>query len=272
MSFATWFNGTAEKSEDVEAGQEPQLVAERDGNPLAFHVHPVYPLVIDPVLVGATEHFSVLRTRLLNAHHKTGLRSLIVTSPEKEEGKSLICTNLGITLGQLGKPRVLLVDGDLRVRGMTELLALQDHRGVGDYLQDKAEFQDCIRSTEYPSLCIAPVGDVQEDSMPTLLEGPRWPAFLQRAKEEFDLIIVDSVPITAPIADFELLSGPCDAALLTVQLRKTTREALDLTVSRLEKRLIGVIINNAQAGSGYYADYYGKKNPYYGKSKRKNGA
>lgn len=269
MSFATRFNGTAEKTEEVEAGQTPQLVSEKEETTLSFHVHPVYPLVIDPVLLGATEHFSVLRTRLLSAHNKTGVRSLIVTSPEKEEGKSLICTNLGITLGQLGKPRVLLVDGDLRVSGMSGLLGLRNQRGVGDYLQGKAEFQDCIRATEYPSLWIAPVGEVQEDSLPTLLEGPRWPAFLQRAKEEFDLIIVDSVPITAPIADFELLSAPCDAVLLAVQLRKTTREALEVTVNRLDKKLMGVIINNAQAGSGYYSDYYGKKNPYYGK--RKNG-
>jgi protein-tyrosine kinase len=270
MSFATWFNGTAAKIEDVEAGQEPEVASQDHEQPLSFHVHPIYPLVIDPVLLGATEHFGVLRSRLLSAHNKAGLRSLILTSPEKEEGKSLICTNLAITLGQLGKPRVLLVDGDLRVRGVTELLGIQNHLGVGDYLQGKAEFADCIRATEYASLSIAPVGNVEEDSLPSLLEGPRWPSFLQRAKEEFDLIIVDSVPITAPIADFELLSAPCDAVLLAVQLRKTSREALDLAAGRLDKKLMGVIINNAQAGSGYYSYYYGKNNPYYGK--KKNGA
>jgi tyrosine-protein kinase Etk/Wzc len=261
MSFLTLLNSAAAKAEDVEAAHAQPFVSSRNEPPVSFRAHPLHPLVVDPALPGATEHFGVLRTRLLSAHNRTGLASVIVTSPQKEEGKSLICINLGITLGQLGKPRVLLVDGDLRVRGLSELLGLKSDLGVGDYLEERVEFEACIRATEFPSLSIAPAGNLSEESLLILLEGTRWPAFMQQAKEQFDLIIVDSVPVNAPIADFELLSVPCDAVLLGVQLRKTTRAALDKAIQRLGKKLLGVIINNAdhETDSKYYSYYNGKK-------------
>ncbi len=263
MSFSTWFNGTAAKAEEAEIGPDLQFESGNHREAISFHEHPSYPLVADPVLVGASEHFSVLRTRLLSAHNRAGVRSVIITSPQKAEGKSLICTNLGIMLGRLGKPRVLMVDGDLRISGMSQLLGLGEALGVGDYLQDKADFGACIRPTQYPSLYIAPAGSVPEDCLPSVLEGTRWPAFIQLAKQEFDLIVIDSVPVTAPIADFELLSGPCDAVLMAVHLRKTTRESLEMAMSRMDKKLLGVIINNAdyEKGSEYYSYYYGKKKP-----------
>ena len=74
-------------------------------------------------------------------------------------------------------------------------------------------------------------------------------------------MIVDSVPVAAPIADFELLSAPCDATLLIVHLRKTAREALSLTLQQMDSKLIGVVVNNQEPriGFDYYSYYYAKK-------------
>ena len=82
--------------------------------------HAQYPLIIDSEHKDVAESFSILRTRLLNARAKSGFCSVLVTSAQKQEGKSLICVNLAISLASLGKDRVLLVDGDLPVmQGIT---------------------------------------------------------------------------------------------------------------------------------------------------------
>jgi capsular exopolysaccharide synthesis family protein len=213
-----------------------------------------YPLIVDPDQSLAAEHFGVLRARLLSARAKSGIRSVVISSAQKQEGKSLTCLNLAISLAQLGKDRILLVDGDLRRAGVTRLLSLDGRTGLADFLHNRERFDICVKRTTLPYLSVAPCGKVSEQSLPGILEGTRWAEFLQAAKTDFDLIIVDSVPVSVPIADFELLLAACDAALLVVRLRKTARQNLEATAEQLNGKLLGIIVNNAEPLAGF-SDY-----------------
>lgn len=237
----------------VEVGQPPT-----NGNvhKVSFHANSSYPLATDPTLGAMGEHFDVLRTRLLRAHSETGLHSVIVTSPQRGEGKSLVCANLAISFGRLSKHRLLLVDGDLRCKGLTRLMDLEGAVGVSEFLRGDLAFKECICPTDYASVWVTATGKSQGDSVATLLEGPRWAEFLTEAKQTFDLIVVDSVPIAAPIADFELLSRVCDRAILVVHLRKTTHEAMETSVQRLNNKLLGVVVNNTEGHLGEDQYYY----------------
>lgn len=261
MSSSTWVSKAADKAEAEHILSEEQAASHAAGQPLTVRADAGYPLLVDPEQVIASEHFSVLRSRILNFQAKSGIRSVIITSAQKGEGKSLVCVNLAISLAQLERHRILLVDGDLRVKGTSELLRAGNEVGVSDFLRGDATLEGCIHPTNFPYLCVAPAGTHGEEALAGLLEGGGWPAFLERAKEVADLVIVDSVPVAAPIADFELLAAPCDATLLIVHLRKTTREALTLTLQQMDRKLMGVIINNQEprVGFDYYSYYYGKK-------------
>jgi len=77
-------------------------------------------------------------------------------------------------------------------------------------MQGRATFEECIR----PPTCCAllnrcPASYSEEFSAWHLQGTLSGQSFVNRAKQEFDLVIVDSVPVVAPIADFELLSAPC---------------------------------------------------------------
>jgi capsular exopolysaccharide synthesis family protein len=262
MSLSNWISNAAVKFPQSEAAGEAQPLTDRhDGELLILRTNPAYPLLLDEEQVVAAERFSVLRTRVLNAHAKSGIRSVMITSPQKGEGKSLVCVNLAISLAQLGTGQVLLVDADLRVKGISRLFSMEEDSGVGDFLEGRAAFNASIRTTNVPFLFVAGTGKLREGSLPAVLEGSRWSEFLEQAKNQFRFIIVDSVPVAAPIADFELLSAACDAVLLIVHLRKTTREALTLTLQRMDSKLLGLIINNmdARRGFDYYSHYYAKK-------------
>jgi len=242
------------------SGQE-QLSYSRHETPVVLRSSPAYPLLIDPEQRAAAEHFGVLRTRLLNARAKSGIHSIVIASPQKQDGKSLTSANLAISLAQLHKERILLIDGDLRLSGITRILGLQLRTGLSDFLQSQAPFEDCIKATTLPDLYVAPAGNVSEESLPAILEGARWQEFLQKGKLEFGLIIVDSVPVSAPIADFELLLAACDALLLVVHVRKTTRDALDFTARQMNGKLLGVVVNNVETRADVdYQSYYGGKN------------
>jgi capsular exopolysaccharide synthesis family protein len=261
MSSSVWLSKAAGKPEQGDAVAEERELNNRNGHPITVHADLAYPLLVDHDQVVASEHFSVLRSRILNLHAKSSLRSLIITSPQKGDGKSLVCLNLAISLGQLERHRVLLVDGDLRVKGISRLLGIDEQVGVSDFLRGEVAMGDCQRRTNFPYLSVVGAGTQSEAASPAILEGSKWVEFLEQAKGISDLVVVDSVPVAAPIADFGLLSAPCDGTLLIVHLRKTKREALALTLQQMNGKLLGVIINNLdqQLGSDYYSYYYAKK-------------
>jgi capsular exopolysaccharide synthesis family protein len=218
---------------------------------------PDFPLVLDHNHQVAAESFSILRSRLLNVHNKVGTRSIVITSAEAGDGKTLVATNLALCLGQLASKRILFVDGDLRAGTATQVLRLKNLPGLGDYLQGIRSFESVVHKTEFSALSVVPTGLVPNKSLPQLLEGPRWAEFLEQAKLKFDLIVVDSLPLSAPVADLELLTAACDAILFVVYMRRTKRQALQRVASRLDsKKLLGIIVNNADEIYDYDYNYY----------------
>ena len=245
----------ARRNENIGTAEWSNPVVQLEGNP-------VHPVLTEPDQKQAVEHFGVLRTRLLKARSQAGTSAILLSSPQQQEGKSFTSLNLAISLAQIKGERVLLVDADLRVRGITQALGLRGNSGLCDFLQERAQFEDCVRPTSVPYLYFTCSGNVEEDDLPSALEGTRWPSFLHRAKQQFGMVIVDSVPVSAPIADFELLLHACDALLLVVFLHKTTREALDSAIQKAQGKLLGTVVNNmrCEISSDYYS-YYLKKKP-----------
>ena len=218
-----------------------------------------FPLALDHNHVVAAEAFSILRSRLLSVHNRLGIRSVIITSAEAEDGKTLIATNMALSLGQLGSKRVLLVDGDLRVATATRILKLKNLPGLGEFLQDQEPFEAIVHATGFPALSVVPAGLVPDKAMPEVLQGPRWAEFLEQAKQMFDLIVIDSLPVSAPVVDLELSTAACDAFLCVVRIRQTRRQSLNRVKSRLDpKKFLGVILNNADELYDYDYEYYSR--------------
>lgn len=202
----------------------------------------------------AVEHFGILRSRVLNARGKQGICAILISSSLRGEGKSFTAANLAASVAELKQDRVLLIDGDLRMRAITKLTGLQQASGLAEYLEHRSAFEDCIQSTTLPGLSIAPAGLSVSPHVATLLEGAGLPEFIRRAKQGFDLILVDSVPASAPIADFELLLAACDKVLLVTRLNGTTRSALQISTQKVGSKLLGIVVNNASARSS--SEYY----------------
>ena len=230
----------------AKSGPSPVRDDRSTGKALSLPRSSEFPLVLDHAQTIAAESFSILRSRLLGVHAKVGVRSVVITSAQAADGKTLVAANLSLSLGQLGAKRVLLVDGDLRIGNVSKIFDLSYVAGLSDFLQGLVPFEAVIRKTALPSLFVAPAGTTPKKVLPELLQGPQWLEFLDIAKQKFDLIIVDTIPLSAPVVDLELLTEPCDAVLVVVRMRQTTREALKRVTARVDARkFLGVVINNA---------------------------
>src|SRR5690606_19260840 len=82
-------------------------------------------------------------------------------------------------------------------------------------------------------------------------------AFIQKLRDDYDIVIVDSPPVMA-VSDAEILSRLVDITFLVVSANNTEidwmLESVDL-LKQEQDSFIGVLLNNFNYKSGYHAYY-----------------
>ena len=206
---------------------------------------------------AALEAFRGLRTKLMRFQAESGLRSLVIASSVPGEGKTLTVINLGLCYSQLPDQRVLIIDADLRTRGLTQLIDHRGTAGLAEVLTDQAAPEEAILATDHKNLFILPAGSVST-SPPELFTRTRWREFLGWCSETFKVTLIDTPPVS-PLADFELISAACDGVVMVVRAHHAQREMLQKTISMLDpKKLLGVVYNASTLDAKDY-DRYGSR-------------
>ncbi len=206
---------------------------------------------------AALEAYRGLRTKLMRIQADSGLRSIAISSSIPNEGKTLTVMNLGLCYSQLPDQRVLVIDADLRTRGLTQLLGHLGTTGLAQVLTGQAAPNEAILETDHNNFFVLPAG-VVSTSPPEHFTGARWQELLAWCSKTFKLVLVDTPPIL-PMADFELISSVCNGVVMVVRAHHGQREMLQKTARTLDsKKLLGVVFNAADLGvKNYYANGHG---------------
>ncbi len=208
---------------------------------------------------NALEGYRALRTKLVRFQATQGIHSLVLTSAEAGEGKTVSIVNLAFSLAQLPGQRILLVDADLRTCGLSKALGALHTSGLAEILADEAPFHDVPTTTNVPNLYLVAAGEATKPAA-DLFSGPKFKEFIGWCSETFTMILVDCPPMVG-LADFEVVSAACDGVLLVVRARRTKRERLaDLVPLLRDKRVLGVLFNGQerQHFKSRYGYYYSK--------------
>jgi protein-tyrosine kinase len=207
----------------------------------------------NPAMQAAVEAYRTLRTRLVKQQTKNGARSLVVTSSSQGEGKTLTIFNLAICYAKIENWPVLVVDADLRTRGLSILAGDPESPGLAEILERDCPYQSAVLRTDIPGLHILPAGETTA-SPSELFSSQRWKEFMGWAAESFRLVLVDSPP-ALNLADFELIAASCESVMVVARARKTPRESLAKVLAQVDPRKItGVVFNAAEEKpeNGYY--------------------
>jgi len=219
-------------------------------------------------ILGAVPHLrakepaevvEALRAVRLNVANEYGATPLLVTitSPGPGDGKSFLSANLALTFAEGGQ-RTLLVDGDVRRGVLHRRFGANRQPGLVDFLGGKAQLSEIVQHTPYPRLSIIGCG-TRTQRAPEVLGSPAMTELVAGLREQYEVIIVDSPPLTAGVDPFVL--GTVTGALLVVL--RTGHSHRDITSAKLEVldrlpiRLLGAVLNDVPRGAayGYYAYY-----------------
>ncbi len=216
---------------------------------------------------GAAEAIRTLRSNLrfliLRQSSDGMMKTFLVTSSVKGEGKSFVATTLAIAFAQAGR-QVLLVDADLRKPDLHRILGIDGAVGLANVLRDTTSLDAAIVATPLETLKVLPAGALPKDSDTAtpaeLFSSDAMQHLLQRLRERFDIVLIDTPPALA-VTDAAILAPMTDGVLMVVELGHVTRTAVKEFKEQLElaqARLLGVVINKAsrRRGYDYYRDYY----------------
>ena len=206
----------------------------------------------DPLV---SEEFRSLRSRLYLTRKRQSLRKLLVTSPLPQEGKTFVAANLAQTFAKQSGTRVLLIDCDLRISAVHKILGVAQAPGLSEYLSGLVALDDVLQRGVPENLFFITGGE--HSSNPTeLLGNGRLDHLMNRLGPAFDWIILDSPPVV-PVSDARLLAQFCDGVLMLVQAGVTLFDLAQKACQEFPKsQLLGVVLNRAEAHSGYGYHYY----------------
>ncbi len=201
------------------------------------------------------ESFRALRTRIQFSKPGLNIKTMLITSSAPAEGKTLISVNLAGSFARDDK-KTIIIDCDLRKPRVHSIMNDSLTPGVSDYLFGKVTFENIIRMSKLSKLDFIPAGTIHSGSS-EILNSKKLITLLQKLKEMYDIIIVDSAPILA-VTDTEVLSNFVDASLLVVSSHTSEldwmKKAVDL-LKHEQSTFLGVILNNYDFKLGYSSSY-----------------
>jgi capsular exopolysaccharide synthesis family protein len=201
------------------------------------------------------EIFTPIASSLLLASADGLPKSILVTSAQEGEGKSLTLHALALALAGLGKS-VLVIDGDMRRPAQHRLFRLSPARGISEVLTGQASAQDVIIESGVPGVALLPCGTLPPN--PTeLLSTPALAGLLFSVRDRYDTVLIDAPPILG-VGDAPLLAAQAQASLLVIEWGRNHHGGLRAAVERLRRSggaIVGAILTKQQGRAVDY-DYH----------------
>jgi tyrosine-protein kinase Etk/Wzc len=201
------------------------------------------------------ESFRIMRTGLSFLDTGRPLRSLMALSPDREEGKSLVSSNLAIVYAMAGK-KVLLIDADLRAPAIDQVFGIRAplRGGLAALLSGQTSLDACLVKGPLPGLTLMPALKGCPNPAELLSSSLRLEKLLQSCQSRFDLVIFDAPPVL-PVTDGVLLGAKLDGVIMIARAEKTRRSNFAEARARLvaaRVRVLGSVFNGVRKHSSKY--------------------
>jgi tyrosine-protein kinase len=201
----------------------------------------------------AAESYRTLRTNFLAVKGRPPVKTVLVTSAGRGEGKTTVAATLAAALAQLGK-EVVLISGDLRHPRVHALLGVDNDRGLAQVLAGETPLSEalCYAPIPFPYLRVLPSGPVTGILDPVdLLQSNRMLDILVQCSDA-DFVLIDSAPILE-VADSLVLAEMVDGIVFVADAQKVTRAAVSQARDQLRQvrgRVLGGVLKGYDPRKG----------------------
>lgn len=207
-----------------------------------------------------SEQYRAIRTNIEYSNVDQNTKTILVTSSDKNEGKTTTVSNLAVSFANLNK-KVLIIDCDLRNASIHKMFKINNIYGLTDILAKDRAVDKCIQETELKNLYVLTAGATPPNPA-EILSSEKMKNLIEDLKNIYDYIFIDTPPIGL-VTDAGVLSSFIDGVVLVVKSESVEKKYLEETKKKLDAvdaRILGAILNSyksEQKDYNYYS-YYGK--------------
>ncbi len=204
---------------------------------------PITEIEVDSPLVDS---YNELRSCLLSLER--GATGKVILVSGAAERNPLLVLNLAMSMAHAGR-HIVLVDGDLRDRGLTRMLGLEGRPGVAEALANRASAVSLASPTDTEGLFIVAAGTTLENPA-DLFSREGFDSMLEDLRRVFDSVIVTAPPFTvAP--DAAVIAARAEETLIDIDMETCTRSLAHASVgalARMGTAPTGLILSNVRLG------------------------
>lgn len=197
------------------------------------------------------EQFRTLRARIDSLAAQRPLRTVVVTSADEGDGKTMSAVNLALVMSMSVGRKIALVDCDLRNPRVHHSLGLRVDAGLAEVLLGEADLDRAIIPVEGTGLQVLPVRGMPANPS-ELLASAKMKELIEKLATDFDRVILD-VPPTLGVPDARIVSELADGILFVVRAGSTPTPDVEAALDCLDRtRILGLVLNDAEVGSDQY--------------------
>jgi receptor protein-tyrosine kinase len=208
---------------------------------------------------GEAEAFHLIRAHLRYFNVDRELRTLLVASAAPGDGKTTVARHLAAAAARMGA-RVLLLEADLRRPTVAQQLDVLSGPGVSDVLIGTLSLSEATQTIDLDqssgdgarTLDVLVAGAALPPNPGELIESHAMETVLEQAKAKYDLVVIDTPPLTAVSDAFPLLRK-VDGVIIVGRVGRNRRDIaqrLHETLTGAGAPLLGVVANGFKAGRG----------------------
>jgi len=181
---------------------------------------------------------------------------VLITSSVPGEGKSTLAVSLAYSALKAGL-RTVVIDGDLRHPSLSRFFGLEKGPGLVDLLAGTFGVEQTILSRD--GITIVPAGSKSQNP-PDLLGSARMKGLVEKLREMFDYVIIDTPPV-GPVIDAKVAMALADKVIFSVRWQSTPREMVMQSIDGLGagRKLAGIVLSAVDeskiSGYGPYSHY-----------------
>ena len=182
-------------------------------------------------------------------------RCVLITSAIGGEGKTTLAAQLAARCGNAGMSTIL-IDSDFRRAALCPLLDVPEGPGLSDVLKDEAAIDEVAIPVQGGTFYLLPAGTPVQDTG-RLLQSPKFGELINKLRQLYDLIIIDSPPVL-PVPDALILGRWADGAVIAVRYDISRFPQVERARRQLDNAgitVLGTVINGMRHSDSYYGRY-----------------
>jgi protein-tyrosine kinase len=194
-----------------------------------------------------TDQMKILQAQVLSEMERIPGNTLLITSPNASEGKTVTAINLAISMSYKLDRTVLLIDAHLRSPAVHRYLGFPAGAGLSEYLLREAALPDLFVNPGIEKMVLLPGGKPLANSS-ELLASPRMEAVVKEMKDRYpDRFLIFDASSLLTGADALVLSRFMDGVLLIVESERTPAKDVERSLELLkDRKILGTVLNKAR--------------------------